>query len=213
MKLFTYFRSSAAYRVRIALALKGIDHEAVYVHLRRGDQRAADYAAINPMRLVPTLIDGPTILTQSMAILEYLEETRPEPPLLPDDPAERARVRAFAQTVVADIHPLNNLRVLKYLKDEFRIGEERRDRWYTHWVTQGFAALERTLARQPRQGRFCYGDAPGMADVCLVPQIHNARRFNVDLSPYPTLVAIEEACLALPAFDTAAPKNQPDAED
>jgi len=212
MKLFTYFRSSAAYRVRIALALKAVDHEPVYVHLRRQEHRAADYAALNPQRLVPALIDGPNVLTQSMAILEYLEETHPEPPLLPGDPADRAAVRAFAQMIVADIHPLNNLRVLEYLKTELRIGEDRRDRWYRHWVTEGFDAMERTLTRLPRRGRFCFGDSPGLADVCLVPQVYNARRFDVDMTAYPTLAAIEEACLALPAFADTAPAHQPDAD-
>lgn len=212
MKLFTYFRSSAAYRVRIALALKGVEHEQLYIHLRKGEQQAPDYSALNPQKLVPTLIDGPNVLNQSLAILEYLEETHPEPPLLPSDPAARAQVRAVAQSIACDIHPLNNLRVLKYLKDELRIGEDRRNTWYRHWVAEGFQALEYTLAKQSPKSAFCFGDQPGLADVVLVPQIYNARRFDVDMTPYPTLCRIEEACFDLPAFKDTAPEVQPDAD-
>lgn len=211
MKLFTYFRSSAAYRVRIALALKGIEHEKIYVHLRKAEHRAPEYVALNPQRLVPTLIDGPNVLTQSMAIIEYLEETCPEPALLPADPAERALVRAVADTVACDIHPLNNLRVLNYLKDDLRIGEERRNAWYRHWVEEGFGAVEHLLAKQPGRGPFCFGDRPSLADLALIPQIYNARRFDVDLSPYPTILRVEEACADLPAFAESAPEAQEDA--
>lgn len=212
MKLFTYFRSSAAYRVRIGLNLKRIDYEPEPIHLRRKDHEAVEYAAINPQRLVPALLVGPDVLTQSLAILEYLEETHPTPPLLPEDPLDRARVRAIALSIACDIHPIDNLRVLNYLKNPLGQDQEAVDRWYSHWIETGFAALERTLATGGGTGRFCHGDRPTLADVCLVPQVHNARRGNVDLTPYPTIVRIDEACRALPAFAEAAPDRQPDAE-
>jgi maleylacetoacetate isomerase len=211
MKLFTYFRSSAAYRVRIALGLKRIDYEPIFVPLRDRAHRAADYLALNPQGLVPMLIDGPHVLTQSLAIIEYLEETRPEPALLPADPGERAAVRAAAQAIACDIHPLNNLRVLQYLKDPLRIGEERRNTWYRHWVDTGLQALEQTLARRGGRHLFSFGDQPGLADAMLVPQLYNARRFEVDLTPYPTLTRIDDACRDLAAFADAAPEAQPDA--
>ncbi len=214
MKLYDYFRSSAAYRVRIALNLKGIEpDERTFVHLRMGNQRAQDYLALNPQGLVPALAldDGP-VLTQSLAIIEYLDETHPAPPLLPVDPAARARVRSIALAIACEIHPLNNLRVLNYLIGTLGVAREQKDGWYKYWVDVGFEALERKLAHEKETARFCHGDTPTLADICLVPQIANARRFNIDLSPYPVLTAIEAACLALPPFAAAAPERQPDAE-
>lgn len=214
MKLYSYFRSSAAFRVRIALNLKGIGYETIPVHLMKdgGQQLSESYRALNPTALVPTLVDGDLTIGQSMAILEYLEETQPQPALLPADPAGRARVRAIAQTVACDIHPLNNLRVLKYLKHELKLEEETKNAWYRHWINEGLVALEALLVASPDTGRFCHGDQPTMADLCLVPQIFNARRFECDLTAFPTLLRIEEACMALPAFRDAAPAHQPDAE-
>lgn len=214
MKLYDYFRSSAAYRVRIALNLKGIEpDERTFVHLRIGSQRAQDYLALNPQGLVPALaLDDGSVLTQSLAIVEYLDETHREPPLLPPDPAGRARVRAIALSIACEIHPLNNLRVLNYLIGTLGVSREQKDGWYRYWIDVGFEALEKTLARDGATGRFCHGDTPTLADVCLVPQMANARRFEIDLSPYPTLIRIESACNALPAFAAAAPARQPDAE-
>jgi maleylacetoacetate isomerase len=214
MRLYDYFRSSAAYRVRIALNLKGITPDArTHVHLRMGSQRAQDYLALNPQGLVPALaLDDGRVLTQSLAIIEYLEETHPEPRLLPQDPAERARVRAIALQIACDIHPLDNLRVLNYLIGTMGASREQKDGWYRYWIDVGFEALEKSLARDSATGRFCHGDHPTLADICLVPQIANARRFDIDLSPYPTLIRIEAACNALPAFAEAAPARQPDAE-
>jgi maleylacetoacetate isomerase len=214
MRLYDYFRSSAAYRLRIALNVKGIvPDERTYVHLRIGSQRAQDYLALNPQGLVPALeLDDGSVLVQSLAIIEYLDETRPEPPLLPPDPVARARVRAIALSIACEIHPLNNLRVLNYLIGTLGVSREQKDGWYRYWIDVGFEALEKTLARDAATGRFCHGDAPTLADVCLVPQMANARRFEIDLSPYPTLIRIESACNALPAFAQAAPARQPDAE-
>jgi maleylacetoacetate isomerase len=214
MKLYDYFRSSAAYRVRIALNLKGIaPDERTFVHLRMGNQRAQDYLALNPQGLVPALaLDDGHVLTQSLAIIEYLDETHPAPPFLPAEPAARARVRGIALAIACEIHPLNNLRVLNYLIGTLGVAREQKDGWYKYWVDVGFEALERKLAHEKETARFCHGDAPTLADICLVPQIANARRFNIDLSPYPTLTGIEAACLALPAFAAAAPERQPDAE-
>ena len=214
MRLFDYFRSSAAYRVRIALNLKGITpDERTYVHLRMGNQRAQDYLALNPQGLVPALaLDDDHVLTQSLAIIEYLDETHREPPLLPADPVPRARVRAIALAIACEIHPLNNLRVLNYLIGTMGVSREQKDGWYRYGIDVGFEALEKSLARDAATGRFCHGEQPTLADVCLVPQMANARRFNIDLSPYPTLVRIEAACNALPAFANAAPARQPDAE-
>ena len=214
MRLYDYFRSSAAYRVRIALNVKGIvPDERTYVHLRMGSQRAQDYLALNPQGLVPALeLDDGSVLTQSLAIIEYLDETHPEPPLLPADPVARACVRAIALSIACEIHPLNNLRVLNYLIGTMGVSREQKDGWYRYWIDVGFEALEKTLARDAATGRFCHGDAPTLADVCLVPQMANARRFEIDLSPYPTLIRIESACNALPAFAQAAPARQPDAE-
>jgi maleylacetoacetate isomerase len=214
VRLYDYFRSSAAYRVRIALNLKGVaPDERTFVHLRMGGQRAQDYLALNPQGLVPALaLDEGAVLTQSLAIVEYLDETHPEPPLLPADPIGRARVRAIALSIACDIHPLDNLRVLNYLIGTLGVAREQKDGWYRYWIDVGFEALEKALARDRARGRFCHGDAPTLADVCLVPQMANARRFDIDLSPYPTLMRIESACLALPAFADAAPARQPDAE-
>jgi maleylpyruvate isomerase len=214
MKLYSYFRSSAAYRVRIALNLKGLDYETVAVHLLKdgGQQLAPAYRQLNPAALVPTFVEGDWSTGQSMAILEYLEETHPEPPLLPSDPRQRARVRAIAQTIACDIHPLNNLRVLKYLKHQLHVEDDAKNAWYTHWVELGLASVEAMLAGHPQTGTFCHGDTPTFADLCLVPQVANARRFNCDLSSMPTVVRIDAACSALPAFQRAAPENQPDAE-
>lgn len=210
MRLYDYWRSSAAYRVRIALNLKGIDAERVPVNLRQGGQRTLDYLAKNPQGLVPTLeLDDGRRLTQSLAIVEYLDETRPEPPLLPKEPFARAEVRSLALLVACDIHPLNNTRVLQHL--EHRLGHGERDvvAWYRHWIAEGLGALEKRLAGAA--GRFCHGDSVTLADICLVPQLYNARRYQCDLSPYPTLRRVEAACLALPAFEDARPERQPDA--
>ncbi|MBF5093129.1 maleylacetoacetate isomerase [Azospirillum sp. INR13] len=215
MKLHTYFRSSAAYRVRIALNLKGLAPEQAFVHLRRGEQDKPPFADLNPEHLVPALeVDGPDghhVLTQSLAIIEYLDETHPSPPLLPADPLGRARVRALALAVACDIHPLNNLRVLGRLK-AMGHSQEEVDDWYRHWIGVGLTALEAQLAGDLRTGRFCHGDAPGLADILLVPQLANARRLACPLDGYPTLLRIDEACRALPAFAAAAPDRQPDAE-
>jgi maleylacetoacetate isomerase len=214
MRLYDYFRSSAAYRVRIALNLKGVvPDERTFVHLRMGNQRAQDYLALNPQGLVPALaLDDGTVLTQSLAIVEFLDETHPQPPLLPADPGGRARVRSIALAIACEIHPLNNLRVLNYLIGTLGVSRDQKDGWYRYWIDVGFEALEKSLSRDPATGRFCHGDAPTLADVCLVPQLANARRFSIDLSPYPTLVRIESECNALPAFASAAPAKQPDAE-
>ena len=213
MKLYDYFRSSASYRVRIALNLKGVRPERLFVHLRRGAQRAQDFLALNPQGLVPALVlDSGRILTQSLAILEYLDETHPSPPLLPAGAEARARVRGIALAIACDIHPVDNLRVLEYLTGTLGVAREAKDGWYKYWIDVGFEALERQLSQDPATGRFCHGDAPTLADVCLVPQLANARRVDMDLSPYPTLLRIEAACLAIPAFADAAPAKQPDAE-
>ena len=213
MKLFDYFRSSAAYRVRIALNLKGVAPERAFVHLRRGAQREDEYLALNPQGLVPSLVtDTGEVLTQSIAIIEWLDETYPKPPLLPPDPAGRARALALALAVACDIHPLNNTRVLSYLTGTLGVTEEQKNGWYKYWIDTGFEALETQLSRDATTGRFCHGDAPTIADVCLVPQMANARRVNFDFTPYPTLLRIEAACAALPAFANAAPAKQPDAE-
>ncbi|HJS33060.1 MAG TPA: maleylacetoacetate isomerase [Alphaproteobacteria bacterium] len=211
MKLHGYFRSSAAFRVRIALNLKGLEYASAFRHLRKGEQNAADYRQLNPQGLVPTLEDGAVVLTQSLAIIEYLEETHPLPPLLPKTPAERARVRALALAVACDIHPLNNLRVLQYLKNVLNVTAAQHDDWYRHWIAVGLAALEEML-RHPGAGRFCHGDQPGLADLCLVPQIFNAKRLDSPLEPYPTVMRIFTTCMTLSAFERARPENQPDAE-
>ncbi|WP_439612276.1 maleylacetoacetate isomerase [Reyranella sp.] len=212
MKLIGYFRSSAAFRVRIALNLKGIVVEHASRHLRRGEQSSSDYAAINPQKLVPALVlDDGQVLTQSMAIMEYLEETHPEPPLLPKDPVGRARVRSLSLIVSADIHPIQNLRVMAYLRQKFEQTEESAFTWSRHWIETGFDAYEATL-KQGGTGTFSHGDQPTMADMCLVPQVFNAARFKVDMQRYPLIQRIHEACMRLPAFDAAQPSRQPDAE-
>jgi maleylpyruvate isomerase len=214
MKLYSYFRSSAAYRVRIALNLKGLAYETVPVHLLKdgGQQYSDAYSAINPTHLVPALVDGDLAIGQSLAILEYIEETHPQPPLLPPDAAGRARVRAIAQNIACDIHPLNNLRVLKYLKNQLGQDDDARNAWYAHWIAVGLEGVEGLLAGHPDTGRFCHGDQPGYADACLVPQVFNARRMGCDLSAYPTIVRIDAACAELDAFADAAPASQPDSE-
>ncbi len=210
MQLYTYFRSSAAYRLRIALNLKGLDYDSATVDLPSSAHREAGFAAVNPQRLVPALIDGERTLIQSVAQMEYLEETRPKPPLLPRDPYERARVRALVQVIACDIHPLNNLRVLKYLQETLGHDDTVRDAWYAHWIAEGFVALERLLAESEYTGAFCHGDSPGMADVCLVPQVFNAQRFKCPTGPYPTVMRIFETCTALEPFAAAHPSRQPD---
>lgn len=212
IELYGYWRSSAAYRIRIALHLKGLEATQRPVHLRRGEQRAPDYRRRNPLGRVPTLVDGAATYVESLAILEYLEERYPEPPLLPPGPGERARVRALADVVACDIHPMNNLSVLKYLEEELKVDTDARSRWYRHWIEVGFGALEALLAGDPRTGAFCHGERPTLADVCLVPQVYNARRFGSDLAAYPTIVRIDAACRELAAFRRAAPEAQPDAE-
>jgi maleylacetoacetate isomerase len=216
MKLYSYFRSSASYRVRIALNLKALPYEVVPVHLIRhgGEQLAPEYRKLNPEALVPSLLDDAagSILTQSLAIIEYLDETHPEPPLLPQSAIDRAYVRAVALSIACEIHPLNNLRVLRYLTRDLKVSEQDKDAWYRHWCEQGLATLEEKLATDKRVGMFCYGDSPGLADCVLIPQIANAQRFNCDLSTMPTILRINAACLVLEAFASAAPARQPDAE-
>jgi maleylacetoacetate isomerase/maleylpyruvate isomerase len=213
MKLYNYFRSSASYRVRIAMKLKGLDYEYCSVHLNRngGEQFSAAFRELNSLSLVPVLENDGERLTQSLAILEYLDQVYPAPPLLPQSPLERARVRSLALSVACEIHPLNNLRVLNYLTRELGVSSEAKTRWYQHWVALGLSALEAEISRGPA-GLFCHGDAPGLADCCLIPQLYNARRFDCDLSGYPRLLAIEASCAALPAFREAAPDHQPDSE-
>jgi maleylacetoacetate isomerase len=212
MKLYGYCRSSAAFRVRIALNLKGLACEHAFVHLRKGEQRAASFLAINPTGLVPVLEDEGQIFIQSLAICEYLDETHPTPPLLPGHPADRARVRALAQIVACDIHPINNLRVLKYLAGPLGQDESAVAAWYNHWILEGFDAFERIVASDGQSGRFCHGDEPSLADICLVPQVFNARRYNLDMAAFPTIRAIFDNCMKLEAFQKAAPENQPDYE-
>jgi len=213
-KLYSYFRSSAAFRVRIAMGLKGLSYEYQPVHLLKdGGQQLTDaYRKLNADGVVPSLVDGDHTLTQSIAIIEYLDEIHPEPKLLPGSALDRAYVRALALEIACEIHPLNNLRVLKYLKRTLGVSEEAKDGWYRHWVEQGFAALETTLARSGKVGRFCLGDTPTLADICLVPQVFNANRFNIDMAPYPTIRRIVDACMEVPAFQQAHPSVQPDAE-
>lgn len=210
MRLFGYWRSSAAYRVRIALCLKGLDCEHVPVDLRAAAQRGPAYAAINRQQLVPYLEDGELGIAQSLAIIEHLDERWPEPPLLPADPAARARARALALLVACEIHPLNNTRTLDYLRGPLGLDEAAVTAWSRHWIAQGFTALEAELVAA--SSRFCVGDTPTLADLCLVPQVYNARRLGCDLGPYPTIRRIDAACLALPAFDRARPEAQPDAQ-
>jgi maleylacetoacetate isomerase len=209
MELFNYFRSSASYRVRIGLALKGLEYDYRSVHLQKNEQTAESYAAVSASRLVPLLKDGDHVLTQSLAILEYLDETHPEPPLLPRDPLGRARVRALALDIACEIHPLNNLRVLKYLVGSLKVSEDDKNRWYRHWVETGLEVVERQLAAQPT--RFCHGETPTVADICLVPQIFNAQRFECRTDHVPNVMRVFEACMALDAFEQTRPEKCPDA--
>ena len=211
MKLYGYFRSSAAYRLRIALNLKGLAYEQVPVSLLKGEQLADGYKVMNPQGLVPVLADGSLLLTQSLAICEYLDETHPEPAFLPARPVERARVRAIALAIACEIHPLNNLRVLKYLKKSLGQNEEQIKAWYRHWIALGLPAVEAMLAANPATGRYCHGDTPGLADIFLVPQVANALRYEGMLEAYPTIVRINDECLKLEAFAKAQPHLQPDA--
>ncbi|HTT81771.1 MAG TPA: maleylacetoacetate isomerase [Stellaceae bacterium] len=212
MKLYGFSRSSAAFRVRIALNLKKLDYDSAFIHLRRGDQARPGYLGVNPQGLVPALdIDGDRLI-QSLPIIEYLDETHPEPPLLPRDPAGRARVRGLAAIVASDIHPLNNLRVLRYLHRQLGHGEGDVETWYNHWIAAGFAALQDLLARDGRAGHFCHGDQPTLADIALVPQVVNAQRYRLDMAPYPTIARIFETCMTLDAFAAAHPQQQPDYE-
>jgi maleylacetoacetate isomerase len=212
MKLYNYFRSSASFRVRIALELKGLDYEYLSVHLAKGEHKKEQYAAVSASQLVPALVlDDGQLLSQSMAIIEYLDETHPEPPLLPRDPLGRARVRALAQLIACEIHPLNNLRVLKYLVRDMKVEEEAKNTWYRHWVRSGLEMFEKELQQLPA-GTYCYGDTPTLADTCLVPQIFNGQRFDVDFSGLPRTMAAFEACMKHPAFQQAQPASCPDAE-
>lgn len=211
MKLYNYFRSSAAYRVRIALNLKGLAYEHLGVHLVKGEQRSAEFLAINPAGLVPALIDDAAVLTQSLAIIEYLDEKYPDTePLLPKTPEARAAVRAASLSLAADVHPLGNVRVLRYLTSELGLSEAQKEAWLRHWIGLGLAAFELSLVKSASAGKFCFGEAPSMADCVLVPQVFSARRFHVDVSAYPTIAAIDSHCNSLEAFQAAHPKAQPD---
>jgi len=214
MKLYTFFRSSASYRVRIALHLKNIPYDQAPIHLRRGggEQLSAAYKAINPQGLVPALEDNGKILTQSLAIIEYLEEKYPKPPIFPADPADKALVRSMAMVIACEVHPIQNLRVLNYVKATYNQTDAQVNQWAQHWIDLGLAALEQMILAQPKRGKFCFGDAPTLADICLVPQLGNARRYGCDLAKHPTIVEIEKSCMALPAFADAAPEKHPDAE-
>ncbi len=209
MELYNYYRSSASYRVRIALALKGLEYDYKPVHLAKNEQFTESYAAVSAARLVPLLRDGETMVTQSMAIMEYLEETHPEPALLPRDPGGRARVRALALDIACEIHPLNNLRVLRYLTRDLKLSEDDKNRWYRHWVETGLETVERQLLAQP--ATYCHGETPSMADCVLVPQIFNARRFDCRLEHVPQIMRVFEACMKLDAFERTRPENCPDA--
>jgi len=213
MKLYDFCRSSAAFRTRIALHLKGLSFEQASIHLRKAQQSAPEFLKLNPQGLVPALQDGSHLLTQSLAIIDYLDETHPEPPFLPKSPAERARVRALALAVACDIHPLNNLRVLVYLKKDLKVSDQQHDTWYRHWIHEGFKGLE-GLLKTPGTGRFSHGDRPGLADICLVPQVFNAKRFcsDADLAVYPTIMRVFGECMKVPAFEAARPEKQPDFE-
>ncbi|ALK98162.1 maleylacetoacetate isomerase [Massilia sp. WF1] len=214
MKLYTYFRSSAAYRVRIALNLKGLQYDAIPVHLLRGggEQLQEQYRSINPSGLVPAFQDDYITLTQSIAILEYLEDAHPQVPIMPKDATERARVRELAQIIACDIHPVNNLRVLRYLVHELGISEEKKNEWYRHWLVSGLDVLEKHLARDPSSGPLCHGRTPTIADCLLVPQVFNAQRHGIDVSGYTNISRINAQCVQIPAFIAAHPSNQPDAE-
>jgi len=214
IKLYTYWRSSACYRVRIALNLKGLAYESIPVHLLKdgGEQHKAGFQEVNPQELIPVLMHGGRMLRQSLAIMEYLDENfDTKRPLMPNVARDRQRCRAISQMIACDIHPLNNLRVQQYLTNEFKATDKQREAWTRHWIDEGFRALETVLADSLATGTYCEGDSPTMADCCLIPQVYNARRFGIDIARYPTIARIEQACLALPAFDAARPENQPDA--
>lgn len=212
MKLYTFFRSSAAFRARIALNLKGLQYESLPKAFARNEHRAADYLALNPQGLIPALAVDGVVIAQSLAIIEYLNDRHPEPPLLPADPLDRARVRSMALAIACDIHPLNNLRVLNYLRDELKQDDAGVGTWYRHWIGEGFRGLELQAHEFSAAGRYCFGDAVSLADVCLVPQMFNARRFKTDLAPFPTLLGISTHLESLPAFAAARPEVQPDAQ-
>lgn len=212
MELYSYFRSSASFRVRIALELKGLAYDYRAVHLARNEQFGEAYAAVSATKLVPQLIDGEASISQSLAIIEYLDECHPQPALLPGTALDRARIRSLALDVACEIHPLNNLRVLRYLVRDLQVGEAPKNAWYRHWVEQGLGAVEQRLAREPQTGRFCHGDAPTLADCVLVPQILNAQRFDCRLDHVPTVMRVFEACMAEPAFQRAQPSACPDCE-
>ena len=212
LKLYGYFRSSASYRVRIALNMKGLDYEQVSIHLAKGRQYTPEFSQVSPQNLVPVLEHDGRRLYQSLAIVDYLDEKFPQPPFLPGDSMERNRVRSLALISACEIHPLNNTRVLAYLTDTLKLTDEQKTAWYRHWVTIGFTALEKRLSAEKETGQFCHGDTPGFADITLVPQVANANRFNVDLDAFPVIRRINESCLALDPFKRAMPQNQPDAE-
>lgn len=212
MKLYTFFRSSAAFRVRIALNLKGLQYESIPKSFAKNEHRAADYLAVNPQGLIPALETDGVVLSQSLAIMEYLDEKYPAPAFLPSDAIGRARVRSMALAIVADLHPIDNLRVLNYLRKELGQDDNGVNTWYRHWVTEGFKGLEPQAREYSKGGRYCYGDAVSLADICLVPQMFNARRFETDLSAFPTLVAISKHLESLPQFEAARPELQPDAK-
>jgi maleylacetoacetate isomerase len=211
MKLYTYFHSSASYRVRIALNYKGIAHQSAFIHLQKAEQSAPPYKAVSPAGLVPALEDGGRVLSQSLAIIEYLDETHPGPKLIPASPVDRAYVRAFSQIVACEIHPLNNMRTLNHIRQAYGLDQEGVNAWYRHWIADGFAMMEGFLAREGRSGPFCLGGQVSMADCCLVPQVFNAQRYKCDLAPYPTVMRINDECVKLDAFIAAHPMNQPDA--
>ncbi|EOR09370.1 maleylacetoacetate isomerase [Acinetobacter tandoii] len=212
MKLYSYFRSSAAFRVRIALNLKGLSYDTQAVHLLKqgGEQHSAEYAAINPSELVPTLLDQQYVLTQSLSILEYLEEAYPKTALLPQNLQQRAQIRAFAQYIACEIHPLNNLRVLQYLEQTLAVSNSKKTAWYQHWIKLGFHSLEQQL--QHSDGKYCFGEQASFADCCLIPQVYNAKRFQIDLTEYPKIQSIYTHCMQLAAFQQAAPEQQADWE-
>ena len=212
LKLYGYYRSSAAFRVRIALELKALNWESVPVNLRLGEQKQESFQQNNPQGLVPVLESSGQFLAQSLAIIEYLEELHPDPQLLPSSITERAEVRAMAHQIAMEIHPLNNLRVLKYLANELGINDDQKNTWYQHWIAEGFSALERSLKNSAFEGHFCFGDSPSMADVCLIPQVYNGLRFKCDLSAYPLIQSIWNHCMKLDTFKRAAPESQPDAQ-
>ena len=212
LKLYGYFRSSASYRVRIALNMKGLDYEQVSIHLAKGRQYTPEFSQVSPQNLVPVLEHDGRRLYQSLAIIDYLDEKFPHPPLLPVDLMKRNRVRSLALIIACEIHPLNNTRALAYLTDTLKLTDEQKTAWYRHWVSVGFTAIEKRLAAEKETGQFCHGDTPGFADITLVPQVANANRFNIDLGPFPVIRRINENCLALEPFKNAMPQNQPDAE-